>query len=89
MAEITERQHDGSTSASASAVAEAPQSAAAASGRVDAAPGRAPHDPAKPPVKRQIVCFSFYKVMPEWRRLPIEEKAAHKAAFTAVLSALE
>jgi chlorite dismutase len=44
-----------------------------------------PHDPAKPAVKRQIVCFSFYKVMPEWRRLPAEEKAAHKAAFAAVL----
>ncbi len=39
-----------------------------------------------PPVKRQIVCFSFYKVMPEWRRLPAEEKAAHKAAFSAVLT---
>ena len=38
------------------------------------------------PVKRQIVCFSFYKVMPEWRRLPAEEKAAHKAAFIDVLN---
>ncbi len=37
------------------------------------------------PVKRQIVCFSFYKVMPEWRRLPAEEKAAHKKAFADVL----
>ena len=44
-----------------------------------------PHDPSKPPVKRQIVCFSFYKVMPEWRRLPAEERAAHKAEFGAVL----
>jgi chlorite dismutase len=44
-----------------------------------------PHDPSKAPVKRQIVAFSFYKVMPEWRRLPAEEKAAHKAAFAAVL----
>ena len=44
-----------------------------------------PHDPAKPPVKRQIVCFSFYKLMPEWRRLPAAEKAAHKAAFAEVL----
>jgi chlorite dismutase len=43
------------------------------------------HDPSKPAVKRQIVAFSFYKVMPEWRRLPAEEKAAHKAAFAAVL----
>jgi chlorite dismutase len=37
-------------------------------------------------VKRQIVCFSFYKVMPEWRRLPAAEKAAHKAAFAEVLA---
>src|ERR1700687_5760105 len=48
-------------------------------------PQAQPHDPSKPPVKRQIVCFSFYKVMPEWRRLPAEEKDAHKAAFIAVL----
>jgi chlorite dismutase len=37
------------------------------------------------PVKRQIVCFSFYKLMPEWRRLPAAERAEHKAAFAAVL----
>ena len=37
-------------------------------------------------MKRQIVCFSFYKVMPEWRRLPAEEKAAHKAEFAEVLA---
>lgn len=45
----------------------------------------APHDPSKPAVKRQIVCFSFYKVMPEWRRLPAEQKAEHKLAFADVL----
>jgi chlorite dismutase len=44
-----------------------------------------PHDPSKPPLKRQIVCFSFYKVMPEWKRLPAEERASHKAAFAEVL----
>jgi len=37
------------------------------------------------PAKRQVVCFSFYKLMPEWRRLPASEKAAHKAAFADVL----
>jgi len=42
--------------------------------------------PGAPAVKRQIVCFSFYKVMPEWRRLPAEEKTAHKAAFAEVLA---
>src|SRR5260370_17241619 len=49
-------------------------------------PQAQPHDPSKPAVKRQIVCFSFYKVMPEWRRLSAEEKAAHKAAFAGVLT---
>jgi chlorite dismutase len=49
-------------------------------------PQAQPHDPSKPPVRRQIVCFSFYKVMPEWRRLPAEERAAHKAEFAAVLA---
>jgi chlorite dismutase len=38
------------------------------------------------PVKRQIVCFTFYKVMPEWRRLPAATKAEHKAAFSDVLA---
>ena len=37
-------------------------------------------------MKQQVVCFSFYKVMPEWRRLPVEEKAAHKQAFADVLA---
>jgi chlorite dismutase len=45
-----------------------------------------PFEPTQPPVKRQIVCFSFYKVMPEWRRLPAEEKSAHKQAFADVLA---
>lgn len=38
------------------------------------------------PAKRQIVCFTFYRVLPEWRRLPAEQKAAHKAAFAEVLT---
>ena len=66
--------------------AAATTAAAAPAGRPASSYGAAPHDPSKPPVKRQIVCFSFYKVMPEWRRLPAEEKAAHKAAFAAVLA---
>ena len=40
----------------------------------------------KPAVKRQIVCFSFYKVMPEWRRLPEAEKDQHRQAFNDVLT---
>ena len=38
------------------------------------------------PVRRQIVCFSFYKVMPEWRRLSPAIKAEHKAQFADVLA---
>ncbi len=38
------------------------------------------------PAKRQIVCFSFYKVMPEWRRLSPATKAEHKAEFADVLA---
>ena len=45
--------------------------------------GRAGHGGA--PVRRQIVCFSFYRVLPEWRRLPAEQKEAHKAAFAEVI----
>jgi chlorite dismutase len=46
--------------------------------------GTAP-DPAAASARRQIVCFSFYKLDPAWRRLPTEDRAAHKAAFIAVL----
>lgn len=45
----------------------------------------ASHGPTTP-VKRQIVCFSFYKVMPEWRRLSPAIKAEHKAEFADVLA---
>jgi chlorite dismutase len=37
------------------------------------------------PAKRQIVCFTFYKVDPAWRRLPIELRHEHKTAFADVL----
>ena len=37
-------------------------------------------------VKRQIVCFTFYKIDPEWRRLPAATKAEHKTAFAEVLT---
>ena len=48
-------------------------------------PQTAPHAHGSAPAKRQIVCFSFYKILPEWRRLPAAERAQHKAAFAAVL----
>ena len=47
------------------------------------APAPAAHG--APAVKRQVVCFSFYKLMPEWRRLPDGDKLAHKQAFAEVL----
>src|SRR3984957_7490568 len=71
--------------ASSSATVSSP-AAPASAGRPASSYGSQPHDPSKPAVKRQIVCFSFYKVMPEWRRLPAEEKSAHKAAFAEVLA---
>ncbi|MGC9291401.1 MAG: chlorite dismutase family protein [Acidobacteriaceae bacterium] len=36
-------------------------------------------------IKRQFVSYQFFKVLPEWRRLPAEERAAHKRAFAAVI----
>src|SRR6202789_167838 len=77
------------SAADASSISTVPSPATAAPasvGRPASSYGAAPHDPSKPAVKRQIVCFSFYKVMPEWRRLPVEERAAHKAAFVFLLA---
>lgn len=50
-----------------------------------AAPTTQPHKHGETPARRQIVCFSFYKLMPEWRRLPQAERDAHKRAFAAVI----
>jgi chlorite dismutase len=33
----------------------------------------------------QYVAYSFYRVRPEWRRLPVEERAAGKDAFAEVV----
>src|ERR1700692_4809487 len=63
-----------------------PTTAPTASGRPSSSYGSQPHDPSKPPVKRQIVCFSFYKLMPEWRRLPAEERTAQKGGVAAGLA---
>jgi chlorite dismutase len=35
----------------------------------------------------QYVAYSFYRVDPAWRRLPIEERLAHKEAFAEVVEA--
>ncbi len=34
---------------------------------------------------RQTIGFTFFKVLPEWRRLPAAEKKAHREAFEAVI----
>src|SRR5213594_2190593 len=35
--------------------------------------------------KPQYVAFTFYKLLPEWRRLPAEARAAHKQELLRVL----
>jgi chlorite dismutase len=45
---------------------------------------KAAASPAKP-LRRQTIGFTFYKVRPEWRRLTIEERKAHKAEFAEVI----
>ena len=35
----------------------------------------------------QYVAYTFFRVEPEWRRLPIEERVAHKEAFAEVVDA--
>jgi chlorite dismutase len=35
--------------------------------------------------RRQYVNFSFYRVMPEWRRLPLEEREEHRHEFAEVI----
>ena len=36
-------------------------------------------------VQRQMISFTFFKVLPEWRRLPAEERAGQKRQFAEVL----
>ena len=37
------------------------------------------------PVEGQYVAYTFHHVDPAWRRLPVEERAAHKDAFAEVV----
>jgi chlorite dismutase len=39
-----------------------------------------------PEPRRQVVSLTFYKVLPEWRRLPSEERAEHRRDFASVIS---
>ena len=36
------------------------------------------------PIKRQMIGFTFFKVMPEWRRLPHVERTEHKRLFAGL-----
>jgi chlorite dismutase len=74
-----------SEATSAAVIAPPATSETAAPARQQGSPYGSPAAHGGAPVKRQVVCFSFYKVMPEWRRLPAEERSAHKEAFIEVL----
>ena len=41
------------------------------------------------PLTGQYVAYTFFKVDPAWRRLPVEERAAHKEAFAEVIADFE
>jgi chlorite dismutase len=47
--------------------------------------GSAPAKQDEKKIQRQMVSFTFFKVMPEWRRLPIEQRTEHKREFAAIL----
>ncbi len=36
-------------------------------------------------IKRQVIGFTLYKILPEWRRLPAAERAEHKRLFAETL----
>ena len=72
--------------AAAALAAPAAESPAAPTGRPASSYAAAPHDPSKPPVKRQIVAFTFYKIDPAWKRLSAVEKQAHKQAFADTIT---
>lgn len=60
-------------------------SAPAADKTEDVQPGGAPAKHEEKKVQRQMVSFTFFKVMPEWRRLPPGERAEHKRRFTEIV----
>ena len=41
-------------------------------------PGSFPAEAEEKKIQRQMIGFNFFKVMPEWRRLPAAERAEHK-----------
>jgi chlorite dismutase len=50
-----------------------------------AAEAHAPAQTSQTPIKRQMIGFTFFKVLPEWRRLPAAERAEHKRLFADVI----
>ena len=54
-------------------------------GGAHAAPQARPAEGAEKQIQRQTVGFTFFKVLPEWRRLPAAERAAHRQAFAEVV----
>ncbi len=50
------------------------------------AASRQPAAPSEKPVRRQIIGFTFYKVLPEWRRLPAAERAEQRQQFADVIA---
>lgn len=47
--------------------------------------GSAPAKYEEKKIQRQIVSFTMFKIMPEWRRLSAGERSEHKRQFTEVL----
>ena len=47
-------------------------------------PERTQRDSPEP--RRQVVSLIFYKVQPEWRRLPASEKAEHRREFASLIA---
>jgi chlorite dismutase len=42
-------------------------------------------NPQREPHRRQYVSFTFYEVLPEWRRLPLSEREEHRREFAEAI----
>jgi chlorite dismutase len=56
-----------------------------ASAQPSGAPGTEPTQGNKKPVRQQYISFLFFKVDPEWRRLPLSEREQGKKEFISVV----
>ncbi len=41
--------------------------------------------PQEPTPRRQVVTFTFFKLQPEWRRLPVAEREEHRREFAEIV----